>query len=211
MQTARPPGYSTQTILRFGGLDVPALLDSGATVSALPEEVAATIIAHALDQVDAGVYAMDSEKYPVVGIQRFVTQPRIDGVATGAPITVKHSIVLRADFVPARATEGPTKALYFQVFPKRSCQVPGVIIGFPALDCEPHGLGWQIQPTVHTFRALGVSLPRLELGRKMDYQEQCKRYYRAQGIITPATKRQDVTNLIMEAPAGRMRAVAVVD
>ena len=211
-QSSRPPGYSSQTILRFGGLDVTALLDSGATVSALPEEVAVTIIAHALQQVEAGVYDMESEQYPVVGAQRFISQPRIDGVAAGSPITVKYSIVLRAEFVPAGAKNGPVRALYFTVFPKGTCQVPGVIVGFPALDCEPSGLGWQVQHTVHTFRALGVSLPRLELGRKADYKERCKKYYSPQVADAPRPRRSDVANLCVErVPTNSVRATAVVD
>ena len=50
----------------------------------------------------------------------------------------------------------------FMVLPKGSCQNPGVILGFPMLDVEPHGLGWQMSPKGHTFTALRVSLPRLE-------------------------------------------------
>ena len=53
-ETARPLGYSSQTMLRFGGLEVVALLDSGATCSASPEEVAVSIISHAMQQVDKG-------------------------------------------------------------------------------------------------------------------------------------------------------------
>ena len=55
-ETGRPPGYCAQTILRFGGLDVMALLDGGATCSALPEEDALAIIGYALKQVETGKY-----------------------------------------------------------------------------------------------------------------------------------------------------------
>ena len=58
------------------------------------------------------------------------------------------------------------KNLYFKVFPKGTCQVPGVVIGFPVLDVEPKGLGWEVQPSVRVFKGLDVSLPRLELGRR---------------------------------------------
>ena len=141
---------------------------------------------------------MESERYPVVGIQRFITQPRIDGVAAGSPIAVRYAIVLRAEFVPAGARNGPVKSLYFEVFPKGTIRVPGVIVGFPGLDCEPSGLGWQIQRTVHTISALGISLPRLELGRKADYKEQCKRYSSPQVADTPMPRRSDVATLSME-------------
>ena len=44
----RPPGYCAQTVLHFGRLGVATLLDYGATCNAMPEEVAMTIISHAL-------------------------------------------------------------------------------------------------------------------------------------------------------------------
>ncbi len=60
-ETGRPPGYCAQTILRFGGLDVMALLDGGgATCSALPEEVVLAIIGHALKQIETGKYTAKS-------------------------------------------------------------------------------------------------------------------------------------------------------
>ena len=143
-----------------------ALLDGGATCSALPEEVALVIIGYALKQVEAGTYTEGCRTYPLVRQQRLVKRPRIDGVAAGAPIEITYTVVLRTEFVPTGADSGPTKDLYFKVFPKGTCQVPGVIIGFPVLDAEPYGLGWVTQPTMHFFSALRVSLPRLELERR---------------------------------------------
>ena len=169
-ETARPPGYSAQTVLRFGGLEVVALLDSGATCSAIPEEVVVAIISNALKRVDEKVYSLQSPEYPIARIQRFIRRPRIDGVAAMSPIEIRYALVLIAEFVPAGASSGPMKPLYFQVFPKGTCEVPGVIVGFPALDADPYGLGWTVNPTVHTFRSLQVSLPRLELVRREDYR-----------------------------------------
>ena len=120
--TGRPPGYCAQTILRFGGLDVMALLDGGATCSALPEEVVPAIIGHALTQIELGKYTARSRQYPIVRLQRLVKRPQIDGVAAGAPIEIAYTVVLRTEFVPAGAESGPTKDLYFKVFPKGSCQ-----------------------------------------------------------------------------------------
>ncbi len=90
-------------------------------------------------------------------------------MAASAPIEITYTVVLRTEFFPAGAESGPTKDLYFKVFPKGTCQVPGVIIGFPVLDAEPYGLGLVTHPTVHTFSALHVSLPRLELERRNQY------------------------------------------
>ena len=105
-------------------------------------------------------------------MQRLVKKPRIDEVAAGAPFEITYTVVLRTEFVPTGADSGPTKDLYFKVFPKGTCQVPRVIIGFPVLDAEPYGLGWVTQPTMHFFSALKVSLPRLELERRNQYRGQ---------------------------------------
>ncbi len=66
-ETGRPPGFCAQTILRFGGLDVMALLDGGATCSALPEEVVLATIGYDLKQIEANRYSADSRprsQYP---------------------------------------------------------------------------------------------------------------------------------------------------
>ena len=154
-----------------------ALLDGGAACSALPEEVALAIIGYALKQVETGKYTEGSRNYPLVRLQRLVKKPRIDGVAAGAPIEITYTVVLRTEFVPAGADSGPTKDLCFKVFPRGTCQVPGVIIGFPVLDAEPYGLGWVTQPTMRFFSALRVSLPRLELERRNQYVEAKKLHY----------------------------------
>ena len=117
-----------------------ALLDGGATCSALPEEVALAIIGYAL-MAETEKYTEGSRTYPLVRLQRLVKKPRMDGVAAGAPIEITYTVVLRTEFVPDGADSGPTKDLYFKVLPKGTCQVPGVIIGFPVLDAEPYGLG----------------------------------------------------------------------
>ena len=208
-QTARPPGYCAQTILRFGGLNVLALLDGGATCSAVPEEVALAIIGHALRMVKEGKYELDSRDYPVIRLQRILMKPRIDGVAFGAPIEIGYAIVLRAEFVPAGAEQGLMKELYFKVLPRGTCSVPGVIIGFPTLDVSPYGLGWIVQPTVHTFSALNVSLPRLELARRNEYTEANRLYYGS--TWQSSTGQVDSARLCLDCPVGPLKPVAIVD
>ena len=142
-----------------------ALFDGGATCSAAPEEVVLAFIGFALKQVERGKYAFNDRAYPVIRLQRLLQKPRIDGVAAGAPIEITYAVVLRTEFVPVGAQSGPTSDIYFKVFPKGTCQVPSVIIGFPVLDVAPYGLGLVTHQTVHTFTSLNVSLPRLELER----------------------------------------------
>ena len=147
-----------------------ALLDSGATCSAAPEEVVLAIIGYALDQVERGKYTAADPAYPIVRLQRLIQKPRVDGIAAGTPIEIAYTVLLKTESVPVGAVAGPTRDLYFKVFPKGSCSLPGVIIGFPVLDAAPYGLELVTQPTVHAFSALQVALPRLELSRRTQYR-----------------------------------------
>ena len=117
-ETGRPPGYCAQTILRFGGLDVMALLDGGATCSALPEEVVLAIIGYALKQIDTGKYTAKSREYPIVRLQRLVKRPRIDGVAAGAPIEITYTVVLRTRVCPGRSGLRAHEGLVLQSLPE---------------------------------------------------------------------------------------------
>ncbi len=85
----------------------------------------------------------------------------------------------------------------------------GVIIGFPVLDAEPYGLGWVVHPTVHTFSALKVSLPRLELERRSQYVEAKKLHYDHDAMQGPA---RDSARLCWEDAMPLIRKpVATVD
>ena len=127
------------------------------------------IIGYALNQVDRGKYTAADPAYPIVRLQRLIQKPRIDGIAAGTPIEIAYTVV--EDGVCASGGSGwTTRDLYFKVFPKGSCSLPGVIIGFPVLDAAPYGLGLVTQPTVHAFSALQVALPRLELSGRTQYR-----------------------------------------
>ena len=83
-----------------------------------------------------------------------------------------------------------------------------MIIGFPVLDAEPHGLGWVTQPTMHFFSALKVSLPRLELERRNQYIEAKRLHY----DLAPQAVGRDSARLCLETavPVSR-KPVAVID
>ena len=69
------------------------------------------------------------------------------GVGNNDVMTMSYGVVLRAEFVRAGAATGaknnPLRPLYFKVLPKGKADVPGILLGYPALDSHPHGLGWQ--------------------------------------------------------------------
>ncbi len=123
-----------------------ALLDSGATCSAMPEEVAIAIISYSQQRLEEGTLTVDSPTYPITLLHKFVRKARIDGVSAKAPIEIRYALILKAEFVPHGAQTGPTRDMYCQIFPKGMCAVPGVIVGIPTLDCAPFGLGGMSTP-----------------------------------------------------------------
>ena len=173
---ARPPDYCAQTIIHMGHLAVMSLLDYGATCSGMPAEVALTFITHALSCVKTRQYSRESNAYPVVRMHKYEVAPTVDGIAAGKRIEIRYAIVMRCEFVPVGMERGPFRDLYFKIFPKGTCNIPGCIIGFPVLDVMPYGLGHSMHSTVHVFEELGVSLPRLEAGRRAEYGAGLARY-----------------------------------
>ena len=152
---ARPPGYSAQTLLHFGRLAVMGLLDYGATCSGMPEEVALTIISHALGAVEDGQYTRNDNEYPLVRMHKYDVPPTIDGVAAGKSIEIRYALVLRCEFVPVGKERGPFRDLYFKVFPRGTCNIPGCIIGFSFLrytgsrswESAYRGSSWVAEPS----------------------------------------------------------------
>ena len=80
----RPAGYAAQTRLFFGGLAVPALLDWGATCSAIPEEVVCVLLEYTLELVNSEKIKSDSELYPITRIEKYTSPTSLGGVASAA-------------------------------------------------------------------------------------------------------------------------------
>ena len=72
-----------------------------------------------------GAVTAPATEYPVARIIKFGSAPKIDGVAANAGIEIKYALELRAEFVPVARTKGPSKTLYFKIFPKGICNVAG--------------------------------------------------------------------------------------
>ena len=96
-------------------------------------------------------------------------------------IHIRYALALRCEFVPVGQSQGPFRNLYFKIFPKGTCNIPGCIVGFPVLDSAPYGLGHRVHHTVHGFDELRVSLPRLELGRRSEYTAALAKYLESSG------------------------------
>jgi hypothetical protein len=90
----------------------------------------------------------------------------LTGLATNAPVYVTHGIVLRTEFRPEAGGRGPIVDLVAKIFPKGSSTFPGLIIGMPALDVAPYGLGFRVCKATYALDTLGIQVPRLDLDRR---------------------------------------------
>ena len=79
------------------------------------------------------------------------------------------------------------KDICFKVFKKGTCGIVGAVLGWPALDypVEPgsEGLGWLNTPDGAEFKALGVTIPRLDELRKISYNASVARYEASKGTL----------------------------
>ena len=107
---ARPPGYSAQTRLFFGGLAVPMLLDYGATVSAMPEELACVILQAALDKVQDGTLSRTNELYPISRIETYTNPGELSGVAheLGGGLGLAHRLLDQRQLIETMLQIHPT-------------------------------------------------------------------------------------------------------
>ena len=158
----RPSGYNAITRLLVGKRTVRFVVDTGATCSAIPEELACWLIAGVTEDVKKGVYSPQDPVYPICKIERYTDVDEIRGIAKDQPLKCDFSMTLRCEFAPVGCDRGPMRDITFKVFPRGQCDFDGGILGLPVLDCKPFGLGHQLTPTGHFFRELQVTLPRLE-------------------------------------------------
>ena len=56
--------------------------------------------------------------------------------------------------------------------PKGTTDVPGVLLGWPALDAAPHGLGWQALEKSHWFSGINLHMPRAEDTKRYRYAQE---------------------------------------
>ena len=157
-----PGGYQLITETLVFAIPVPTLLDTGAAVNAITEEMLVEIINSALQE---GVKAQDPE-YPVVQLERWQEKECVAGVAKDRPVKLISAVVLRVVLGTvgmAKARQGPQVLLRFKIFSKGACDWHGLIIGGRALDVpERGGLGLRVTQDAYAFDGPGALLPRLE-------------------------------------------------
>ena len=114
-------------------------------------------------------------------LERYINPSTVVGVGSSDVMTTQYGVVLRAEFVRAGAATGakgnPLRPLSFKVLPKGKADVPGILLGYPALDSHPHGLGWQPTEGSHYFSGLSLHMPRAELKKRSVHMEDLKNWY----------------------------------
>lgn len=168
----RPTGYAALTSVYVGGKKIEALLDYGATVSAVSEEMLLCFMEHSYHGVE-GSSGFDPTKdplYPIRGLERAERAATLTGVQSGSdrePMRAEYAVSLRVEFAAAGVDTGlprdRTMDIYFKVIPKGETTYTGLILGLPTLD---DGLQHIRLPQAHYFKALDLYCPRLELHRK---------------------------------------------
>ena len=68
-----PIGYSALTLVHIGGHPVQVCLDSGASVSAIPEELFLILLDQAVDDEDEGILPIADKRYAIQEIEQYLS------------------------------------------------------------------------------------------------------------------------------------------
>ena len=155
----RPAGYAAQTRIHLADVTLPAILDSGASCSAIPEEIVCGIVSCFMS---TATDRDSDESWPVRRIEKYTHPTHVSGLGKDSSMVTRYAVVLRISLVGIGASwEGaPFRDIYFKVLPLGTAQVPGCLIGFPALDSPqgaPGALGWKPMPDHHLCEGVGAS------------------------------------------------------
>ena len=138
-------GYQYKTWLHFcqgAPIAVETLLDSGAATCAMGEQLAIEILNHSMAQ---GI-GPGHRDWPLVAVETWGgavpggTCEGATGVAVNSPLRVVGRITLKTRFLGMDGREGEVP-VRFKVFKAGDCGWRGAILGAPALESGPRGLG----------------------------------------------------------------------
>ena len=208
----RPPGYTATTRCHMGRMMVPLLNDSGASCACITEEQVVIIINHTQCMLEEKLLSMDDYNYPIVQFYKYAEAATLKGAPAQGSMIVEYAVVLRVEFIPEGSSKGPVKEIYFKIFKAGTCGIVGAVLGWPQLDLPSvaggEGLGWVNQIDGARYSTLGVTLPRADKERKMQYLQSTARYTASQGSLL-IIEEQDRVSLI---DGGRqLRAAALID
>ena len=152
-------GYQLRTKVTIMGKKVPTLLDGGAGVNSVSEELVVGVRNQAHKK---GLRAGDKE-YPVIELQTWKEKETVTGVRKDANIQLVGSVVMLIEFCGINQKEGPKTRIQFKIFKAGQSDFLGVILGGRVLDArERGGLGHVVTPGAHVMESLGVMMERHE-------------------------------------------------
>ena len=160
-------GYNYRIEVQVLGHAYPLLLDTGAMVSAVPEEIVVGLINHCRKR---GLLPGDPA-WPVQ-LERWSSGDRVVGVVKGQSIEIVGAAVLPVVFLGVDGVRRERK-LRFKILRKGSSTWAGLILGGPSLDAAPFGLGFRPALEGHYLDALGVCCRRWEVADPRDQGEAC--------------------------------------
>ena len=132
-------GVRLQVDVRDAGMVHDLLFDGGSVLSLVMEEVLVCILNAAMGR---GL-TTDSEDWPLAGLQRW---PSAIGDVGASTVSSENALKLRGLVflrVTLRDVSGTTQLYIFKLFVLRkgTGRWPGLLLGAPALDAHPLGLG----------------------------------------------------------------------
>ena len=156
-EVAKPTaGYNYRVEVGVDDARFTALLDTGASTNAVPEELIIALINHSI----AKGLRPGQDKWPVA-LERWNGTETVSGVARGQDLEIIGAAVVPIDF---RGMDGrmETRLMRFKIFAKGCSGWMGFIIGGPSLEPIPLGLGLRTNPGGHHLAELGLTLRRKE-------------------------------------------------
>ena len=150
---------------------------------------------------------MTDYNYPIVQFYRYKHSARLKGAGAADGMVVEYAVVLRLEFIPEGAERGPTKDVYFKIFKRGTCSIVGAVLGWPTLDYPVvpggEGLAWVNHLDGAEYKALGVTIPRLDDQRKLNYNASVARYTASGGqLLAVDDVTGDAVNMISTESIG---------
>ena len=150
------PGYNFRAEVAVGSTRLIALLDTGASTNAIPEELVIALINRAYED------GMDphARDWPF-SLERWKGAESVTGVAKGQDLSIVGAIVLPIIFTSLDKRR-VLQQMRFKIFGRGCSGWMGLIIGGPSLEPIPLGLGLRTSSHGHHLESLGITLRRCE-------------------------------------------------
>ncbi|MEC8942206.1 MAG: hypothetical protein VYC95_05695, partial [Verrucomicrobiota bacterium] len=153
-------GYNYRTFSHIVSVPVETLLDGGAGVNSVTEE----IVCGAINEAHQKEIWSDDPRYPVLQLEWWPRNEMVTGIVRGARVRVIGAAVLRVQMTELNKAAGPVLLFRCKIFERGSSDWHGLILGGRALDCvEMGGLGFHPTAGGHAFTALGILMQRIEV------------------------------------------------